>query len=96
MIKDYSQESIDAWKAIGVSLNDDVRTVFQVYKGGAAERAGVTAGDSISTPRILFVNDKAEIYLYQNQDTRRRPYLSLYGYCDKRTGKIVRCFFTPI
>ena len=89
LIKDYSQESIDAWKAIGVSLNDDVRTVFQVYKGGAAERAGVTAGDSISTPRILFVNDKAEIYLYQNQDTRRRPYRSLYGYCDKRTGKLL-------
>lgn len=87
LIKDYSQESIDAWKAIGVSLNDDVRTVFQVYKGGAAERAGLTAGDSISTHRILFVNDKGEIYLNQNE--RRRPYMSLYGYCDKKTGKLL-------
>ncbi len=46
LIDDYSQESLDAWKAIGVSPKDPFQRVFQVYKGSAAERAGFSAGDS--------------------------------------------------
>jgi len=40
LIDDYSQESLDAWKEIGVNPEDDFETVFQVYKGSVAERAG--------------------------------------------------------
>lgn len=90
LIRDPSnQESLDAWKAIGISLNNNIRRVFKVYKGSAAERAGFTAGDSISTTSILFRNHKGEIYISQNEKKNRYLYMSLQGYCDKRTGKLL-------
>lgn len=90
LIKDpFNQESLDAWKAIGVNIDDNVQRVFKVYKGSAAERAGLTAGDSLRTSDILFRDDKGEIYLYQNNEKNRYSYKNLHGYCDKRTGKLL-------
>ena len=83
LIKDLSQESLDAWKTIGINRDDNVQRVFKVYKGSAAERAGFTVGDSISTTSILFRNHKGEIYISQNDKKNRHPYMSLQDIATK-------------
>ena len=88
LIDDYSQESLDAWKAIGVSPEDDFETVFQVYKGSVAERAGLKVGDRIPPHQILFVNHQGEIY-FRSGAKRRNLYLKDTVYCDKRTGELL-------
>ncbi len=75
LIDDYSQESLDAWKAIGVSPEDDFETVFQVYKGSVAKRAGLKAGDRIPPHQVLFVNHQGEIYLRSRAANGRKLYL---------------------
>ena len=90
LIKDSSnQESLDAWKAIGISIDDNSQRVFKVYKGSAAERAGISAGDSITTAGIVFRNHKGEIYISQNAEKSRYSYMNVQAYCDKRTGKLL-------
>ena len=77
LIRDRSDESLVAWKRLGVSMEDTFRTVFQVFKGGVAERAGLVKGDSLWMKVSLFIDNKGKLYKHQYKGLRREYSLSV-------------------
>lgn len=88
LISDPSAESLEAWKRLGVSQEDTFRTVFQVFKGGAAERAGLVKGDSLWMKVSLFADGKGRLYTMQDSKESRQKYSLSVGYENKETGEL--------